>query len=76
MPPHGRTHLIARSLRAVHFALKTRDPWTWAELADSLECDRRNVYRWIQALEANQLIQVHGHDRRENGTPVTLWIGR
>lgn len=71
-----RGEVISRATRLVRWAQKQKSPFTWAEVADVGECGVRTAYRWIDALEANGIIEKHGVDRRENGVAVKTWVGR
>jgi DNA-binding IclR family transcriptional regulator len=48
----GRTALIADGLRALLWVADTHRPFTWRDLAEGCEFQRRTAYRWLEALAA------------------------
>ena len=73
---YKRGDVISRAVRLVRWSDRQTSPFTWAEIADVGEINRRNAYRWLDALEANGVIEQHGTDRRENGPAVRTFVRR
>jgi DNA-binding IclR family transcriptional regulator len=68
-----RGEVISRAIRLIRWIERRRTPFACADLMEVAECDRRTVYRWIAAAEANGLIERHGITLPEGGGVATLW---